>query len=70
MREEQLYSLLIQLLAQGASLEEQTREGQRFVLCHAGERVPVPGALALKLVREGRVRARCKMRGHTLWFGV
>ncbi|MEW6559357.1 MAG: hypothetical protein AB1412_04055 [Pseudomonadota bacterium] len=63
MREEQLYSLLIQLLAQGASLEEQTREGQRFVLCHAG-------ALALKLVREGRVRARCKMRGHTLWFGV
>ncbi|MGC9184897.1 MAG: hypothetical protein ACP5GC_05550 [Thiomonas sp.] len=70
MREEQIYTLLVRLIAQGASLEEQTREGQRFMLCHEGKRVPVPGALALKLVREGRVRASCKMQGRTLWFGV
>ncbi len=70
MREEQLYTILSQLISQGASLEEQTHAGQRFVLCHAGQRVAVPGALALKLVREGRVRARCKIGGRTLWFGV
>lgn len=70
MREEQLYIVLTRLIAQGASLQEQTHAGQRFVLCHEGEHVPVPGALALKLIREGRVRASCKMQGRTLWFGA
>lgn len=70
MREEQLYPLLIQLIAEGARLEEHNSEGQRFVLCHEGQRVPVPGALALKLVREGRLRPSCKMQGRTLWFGA
>lgn len=46
MREEQLYTVLSQLISQGASLEEQTHAGQRFVLCHAGQRVAVPEALA------------------------
>ncbi len=70
MREEQIYDTLLQLIAQGAVLEQQTREGQRFLLRFEREHMPVPGALALKLVREGHVREGCKMSGRTLWFGV
>jgi hypothetical protein len=70
MREEQLYTLLSQLISQGASLEEQTHAGRRFILRHAGQRLTVPGAVALKLMREGRVREACKVGDRTLWFGV
>jgi hypothetical protein len=70
MREEQLYTLLSQLISQGASLEEQPPAGRRFILRHAGQRLTVPGAVALKLMREGRVREACKVGDRTLWFGV
>jgi hypothetical protein len=70
MREEQLYTLLSRLISQGASLEEQTHAGRRFILRHAGQRLAVPGAVALKLMREGRVREACKVGDRTLWVSV
>lgn len=70
MREERLYPLLVQLLAQGARLEESTSAGRRFTLVAERARQPVSAALALKLEREGRIRALCRVSGRTLWVAV
>ena len=70
MREEHLYPLLVQLLAQGAWLEESSSAGRRFTLVAESERLPVSAALALKLAREGRIRALCRLSGKTLWVAA
>lgn len=67
MREERLYPLLVQLLAQGARLEEATSAGRRFTLVAEHERLPVSASLAIKLEREGHIRPLCRVSGKTLW---
>ena len=70
MREERLYPLLVQLLAQGAKLEESAGAGRRYTLIAERERQPVSAALVLKLEREGRIRALCRVSGRTLWIAA
>ncbi len=70
MREECLYPLLVQLLAQGARLEESPGAGRRFALLAEHERLPLSAALALKLEREGRIRPLCRVGGRTLWVAA
>nr|WP_288119618.1 hypothetical protein [Thiomonas sp.] len=70
MREERLYPLLVQLLAQGARLEESISAGRRFTLIAEHERLPVGAGLAVKLEREGRIRPLCRVGGKTLWVAA
>ena len=70
MHEERLYPLLVQLLAQGARLEESPGAGRRFTLLAEHERLPLSAALALKLEREERIRPLCRVGGRTLWVAA
>ena len=70
MNEDCQHSALLHLLSAGATLEEHNHGGQRFTLRYQGQRVEVPGALALKLVREKQVRRGGQSGAIHLWFGV
>lgn len=67
MREDQIYVVIVRLLNEGAVLEEYSGEGRRFVLRHGGERAPVPGGVARKLVEDQRVKASCRLGRRVLW---
>lgn len=70
MQEERLYSILIQLLAQGARIEECQRDGSRYTLIHQGQRQCISGALAQKLQREGHIKSICHVSGKRLWMAI
>ncbi len=67
MREERLYPLLVQLVAQGATLEESHHAGRRYTLIAGHQRLPISAALGVKLEREGHIRPLCRLSGKTLW---
>ncbi len=67
MREERLDPLLVQLVAQGATLEESHRDGRRYTLVAAHQRLSLSAALTVKLEREGHIRPLCHLSGKTLW---
>lgn len=70
MNEDRQHSALLHLLSAGATLEEHNHGGRRFTLRYQGQRAAVPGALALKLVREQQVRRGGQSGAIRLWFGV
>jgi hypothetical protein len=67
MREERLDPLLVQLVAAGATIEESTHAGRRYILVAEHQRLPISAALAVKLEREGHIRPMCQVSGKTLW---
>ena len=56
MREECLYPLLVQLVAQGATLEESRHAGRRYTLIAGHQRLPISAVLGCLRVLRG-VRA-------------
>jgi hypothetical protein len=70
MHTSQQYHAALELLAQGAVIEETRPAPQAFCLRLAKQRVPFPASLVQQLLGQGRIQLRCRVSGLNTYTGT